>query len=188
MIVLSTLDPTSSYWLVLGGILPVGVGMALPWRPRRRTSWPRFRTQAGSGVRDQRRCPRGRRDARDRRARQHPQRPVPLGCRRGRAESAPAGLVNAAQESLGAALGIAGRLGDRGAGLATGARHAFVSGMGDALLVSAGALVVVMLILLVAIPGKKSSESQAPEDEAAEQPELEGAGDENRTRTVSLGS
>ena len=33
MIVLSTLDPSSTYWLVLGGILPVGVGMALAMAP-----------------------------------------------------------------------------------------------------------------------------------------------------------
>ena len=33
MLVLSTLDPSSTYWLVLGGILPVGVGMALAMAP-----------------------------------------------------------------------------------------------------------------------------------------------------------
>lgn len=49
--------------------------------------------------------------------------------------------------------------------MATGARLAFVDGMDAALLISVGALLVVTLVLLVAIPGKQKPARSEPEDD-----------------------
>ena len=91
--------------------------------------------------------------------------------RSGISEAAPAGapdgIVESARESLAAALGIAGHLGDAGLALATGARSAFVDGMGLALTASAGVLFVTAAVLLVAIPGRGAT-AQAAHGEDAE--------------------
>ena len=77
--------------------------------------------------------------------------------------SAPAGLVDAAQQSLGAALGIASKLGDRGSALADGARISFVDGLANAFLVSAGALVLCAVIFAVTSPAARTTDGQPEE-------------------------
>ena len=81
---------------------------------------------------------------------------------------APDGIVESARESLAAALGIAGHLGDAGLGLATGARSAFVDGMGLALTASAAVLFVTAAVLLVAIPRRQDTVSAVPEEDTEE--------------------
>jgi hypothetical protein len=81
---------------------------------------------------------------------------------------APPGLVDAARESLAAALGIASHLGSAGDALASGARLAFVDGMGLAFVTAAGLLLATAAVLLVAIPGRKPSQPARHEPEDAD--------------------
>ena len=106
MTLLSTLDLGSSYWLVLGGIVPVGVGMALAMAPATTdivAALPLHKQGVASATNDAAREVGGTLGI------------AVLGSilndqyRAGVAEAAPAsapdGLVGTAQESLGAALG-----------------------------------------------------------------------------------
>ncbi len=169
MIVLSTLDPSSTYWLVLAGILPVGIGMALAMAPATTdivAALPAHKQGVASATNDAAREVGGTLGI------------AVLGSilndqyRSGVADaapsSAPAGLVDTAQQSLGAALGIASRLGDRGSALADGARMSFVDGLAGAFLVSAGALIVCAIIFAVIIPGRQKTDGQP---EASSDPE-----------------
>ena len=161
MIVLSTLDPSSTYWLVLGGIVPVGVGMALAMAPATTdivAALPAHKQGVASATNDAAREVGGTLGI------------AVLGSilndeyRSGVAEavpsSAPAGLVDTAQQSLGAALGIAGKLGDRGTDLAVSARISFVDGLANAFLVSAGALVLCAIVFAFVIPGRQKMDDQ----------------------------
>jgi len=89
--------------------------------------------------------------------------------------SAPAGLVDTAQQSLGAALGIAGKLGDRGTDLAVSGRISFVDGLANAFLVSAGALVLCAIVFAFVIPGRQKMDDQfeALSDADADRPQAE---------------
>jgi EmrB/QacA subfamily drug resistance transporter len=153
MTLLSTLDEGSSYWLVLAGIVPVGVGMALAMAPATTdivAAVPLHKQGVASATNDAAREVGGTLGI------------AVLGSvlndqyRAGVADAAPAsapdGLVETAQESLGAALGIATRLGERGDDLALGARSAFVDGLADAFLASAAALVLCAVVFAVVIP------------------------------------
>lgn len=157
MAVFSRLGPDSSYWLLLAGLIPSGAGMALATAPATTDivgALPESKQGVGSAVNDAAREVGGTLGI------------AVLGSivnqqyRSGVAAAAPGdapiGLVHSAQDSLAAALGIAARLGDRGTGLAAGARQAFVDGIGIALITSAAALVLATLVLAVAIPGKRA--------------------------------
>ena len=154
MLVLAQLDAGSSYWLLLAGLVPVGAGMALATAPATTdivSALPASKQGVASAVNDAAREVGGTLGI------------AVLGSllnqqyRAGVADAAPAEapshLVDAARESLAAALGIATHLGEAGSGLASGARAAFVDGMGLAYLTSAGLLVAAAAVLLVAIPG-----------------------------------
>ena len=153
---LSQLGADSSYWLLLAGIVPVGAGMALATAPATTdivSAVPGNKQGVASAVNDAAREVGGTLGI------------AILGSllnqryRTGVSESAPAdapsGLVDAARESLAAALGVADRLGERGTSLADGARHAFVDGMDVALLVSAGTLFGLAVLFLFVIPAAK---------------------------------
>ena len=159
MTLLSTLDGGSSYWLVLAGILPVGVGMALAMAPATTdivSALPLHKQGVASATNDAAREVGGTMGI------------AVLGSilndqyRAGVAEAAPAsapdGLVDTAQESLGAALGIAARLGERGDALAVGARGAFVDGLAYAFLASAGALVLCAIVFALVLPRRKAQD------------------------------
>ena len=131
MLVLTQLDAGSSYWLLLAGIVPVGAGMALATAPATTdivSALPPSKQGVASAVNDAAREVGGTLGI------------AVLGSilnqqyRSGVTEAAPAaapdGIVDGARESLAAALGIASHLGDAGLSLATGARLAFVDGMG----------------------------------------------------------
>ena len=122
MCVLSQLGADSSYWLLLAGIVPVGAGMALATAPATTdvvSAVPGNKQGVASAVNDAAREVGGTLGI------------AILGSllnqryRTGVSESAPAdapsGLVDAARESLAAALGVADRLGERGTSLANGA-------------------------------------------------------------------
>ena len=121
MCVLSQLGADSSYWLLLAGIVPVGAGMALATAPATTdivSAVPGNKQGVASAVNDAAREVGGTLGI------------AILGSllnqryRTGVSESAPAdapsGLVDAARESLAAALGVADRLGERGTSLADG--------------------------------------------------------------------
>ena len=156
MLVLAQLDAGSSYWLLLSGLVPVGAGMALATAPATTdivSALPASKQGVASAVNDAAREVGGTLGI------------AVLGSllnqqyRSGVTDAAPAdappGLVDAARESLAAALGIAAHLGDAGSALAAGARLAFVDGMGLALASSAGLLFAAAAVLLVAVPGPK---------------------------------
>jgi len=167
MTLLSTLDLGSSYWLVLGGIVPVGVGMALAMAPATTdivAALPLHKQGVASATKDAAREVGGTLGI------------AVLGSilndqyRAGVAEAAPAsapdGLVGTAQESLGAALGIAARLGESGDALAVGARGAFVDGLAYAFLASAAALVLCAVVFAVVLPRRHT-----PDEPPAPMPE-----------------
>jgi hypothetical protein len=66
----------------------------------------------------------------------------------------PSQAAAAAHDSLGAALGVAGRLGAAGDTLAQAARGAFVDAMGDVALVAAAAALLGALVTLVLLPAR----------------------------------
>ncbi len=154
--VLTQLGTDSSYWLVLAGIVPIGAGMALATAPATTdivAALPEHKQGVASAVNDAAREVGGTLGI------------AVLGSvlneqyRSGVADAAPAAapdaVVQGAQQSLGAALGIASTLGDRGQQLADGARDAFTSGMVDAFSAAAGLLVLAALLFGFLIPGDK---------------------------------
>ena len=165
MLVLSRLDAGSSYWLLLAGIVPVGAGMALATAPATTDivgALPPSKQGVASAVNDAAREVGGTLGI------------AVLGSilnqqyRSGITDAAPSGapdgLVESARESLAAALGIASHLGDTGMGLATGARSAFVDGMGLAFVTSTVVLFAAAAVLLVAIPGRRPAAPVAEEE------------------------
>jgi MFS family permease len=157
MVLLSTLDETSGYWLVLGGIVPVGVGMALAMAPATTdivAAVPLHKQGVASATNDAAREVGGTLGIAVLGSVLNDQ--YRAGVAAAAPETAPEGLVDTAQESLGAALGIAARLGERGDALAAGARTAFVDGLADAFLVSAGALLLCAVVFAVVIPRRRT--------------------------------
>ena len=150
-------DANTSYWFILIGILPIGIGMALAMAPATTdivAAFPTHKQGVASATNDAAREVGGTLGI------------AILGSilnaqyRSGVAAAAPATaprkLVDAAQESLGAGLHVAMSSGDRGRTLATSARAAFMDGLSSALLVSAGALVVCALLFVALIPARRT--------------------------------
>ncbi len=165
MLVLSQLGTDSSYWLLLAGIIPVGAGMAFATAPATTdivSAVPASKQGVASAVNDAAREVGGTLGIAILGSILNQQ--YRSGVTEAAPANAPAALVDGARESLASALGIAGRLGDRGTSLADGARHAFVDGMGVALITSSAALVAALVIFIVAIPGKKAELESAQED------------------------
>jgi len=145
VLVLSLLDRSSPYWLLLTGILPVGAGMALSTVPATTgivAALPASKQGVASAVNDAAREVGGTLGI------------AVLGSvlnaayRSGWSDTVSPGpgvQVRAMQDSLPAALAIARRLGEPGAALARAAQDSFAHGMALALLVSA------ILLLLVAL-------------------------------------
>lgn len=167
--VLSQLSSGSSYWIVLAGIVPIGAGMALATSPATTdivAALPEHKQGVASAVNNAAREVGGALGI------------AVLGSvlneqyRSGVADAAPAAappaLVEGAQQSLGAALGIASTMGERGAQLATGARDAFTSGMADTLYTAGGLLLLTALLFAFLIPGKSAQNS---DDEVAAKPD-----------------
>src|SRR3954471_10381997 len=159
MLVLSTLGTTSSYWVVLCGILPIGVGMALAMAPATTdivAAVPAHKQGVASATNDAAREIGGTLGI------------AVLGSvlneqyRAGVADAAPASappeLVDTAQQSLSAALGLASHLGERAGGLADGARSAFVDGMSNAFVLSAGLLLICAVVFAALIPGRQTED------------------------------
>lgn len=133
LVIMSRLDGQSTYWHFLAGLVVFGFGMALTSTPSTTaivTSLPQAKQGVGSAVNDLSR---------------------ELGSALGiailgslfstgyasaigdRTASLPHEAAHAVQESPGAALAVAARLGDDGHGLGLAVRDAFAAGLGDAL-------------------------------------------------------
>ena len=87
--------------------------------------------------------------------------------------AAPDAVVQGAQQSLGAALGIASALGDRGQQLADGARAAFTSGMVDAFSAAAALLVLAAVLFAFLIPGEQEQITDGKVKPEQNEPPLE---------------
>jgi hypothetical protein len=74
----------------------------------------------------------------------------------------PSQAAAAAHDSLGAALGVAGRLGAAGDTLAQAARGAFVDAMGEVALVAAAAALLGALVTLVLLPARAPAHAPQP--------------------------
>jgi EmrB/QacA subfamily drug resistance transporter len=74
----------------------------------------------------------------------------------------PGRAAAAAHDSVGAALGVAGRLGAAGGPLAQAARGAFVDAMGDVALVAAAAALLGALVTLVLLPARPPARAPEP--------------------------
>jgi EmrB/QacA subfamily drug resistance transporter len=163
MTLLSTLDEGSSYWLVLAGIVPVGVGMALAMAPATTdivAAVPLHKQGVASATNDAAREVGGTLGIAVLGSVLNDQ--YRAGVAAAAPDSAPDGLVDTAQESLGAALGIAARLGERGDALGEGARTAFVDGLAVAFLGSASLLVLCAVVFAVVIPRRGKPEQLPP--------------------------
>jgi EmrB/QacA subfamily drug resistance transporter len=74
----------------------------------------------------------------------------------------PSQVAAVAQDSVGAALGAAGRLGPAGGQLAGAARGSFADAMGDAVLVGAGAVLLAALVVLAFLPARPRPTTAQP--------------------------
>jgi EmrB/QacA subfamily drug resistance transporter len=138
--VFSTAGVDSTYWLLLAGLLPLGVGMALATIPATTaivSSLPPAKQGVASAVNDLAREVGGALGI------------AVLGSAlTGRYQSGvadatahlPAQFAGHAQDALPAALAIADRLGPRGAALAETAQNAFVDGLGLAMVIAAASV------------------------------------------------
>jgi EmrB/QacA subfamily drug resistance transporter len=141
-VVLSTATTDSSYWLVLGGILPLGIGMALATTPATTaivSSLPQAKQGVASAVNDLAREVGGALGI------------AVLGSaltdryQSGVSDAAaqlPPALATHARDALPAALAIADHVGPKGAALATQAQAAFVDGLGLAMTIAAASVAV----------------------------------------------
>ena len=172
--VLTQLGSDTSYWLVLAGIVPIGAGMALATSPATTdivAALPEHKQGVASAVNDAAREVGGTLGI------------AVLGSilneqyRSGVADAAPAAtphaVVEGAQQSLGAALGIASALGDRGQQLADAARNAFISGMAEAFAASAGLLVLAALLFGFLIPKTEERTTEGNADPEQDEPPVE---------------
>lgn len=147
MLVLSMLDSGSSYWLLLAGIVPLGAGMALATAPATTgivAALPAAQQGVGSAVNDAAREVGGALGIAVLGS-------VLNGVYRSDVSSGLPGadpdVALPAQDSLPAALAVAGRLGEPGDAVAAVARDAFAQGMSIAFLVSGGVLMVLAAVL-----------------------------------------
>jgi EmrB/QacA subfamily drug resistance transporter len=150
--VLSTAGRGSSYWLLLGGLVPLGVGMALATTPATTaivSSLPQTKQGVASAVNDLAREVGGALGI-----------AVMGSALTGRYQSGiasatahlPSQQAGHAQDALPAALAIANRIGPRGAGLASQAQDAFVDGLGLALVIAAASVAAAALFVLWRAP------------------------------------
>jgi EmrB/QacA subfamily drug resistance transporter len=178
--VLTQLGYDTSYWLVLAGIVPIGAGMALATSPATTdivAALPEHKQGVASAVNDAAREVGGTLGI------------AVLGSilneqyRSGVADAAPAAtphaVVDGAQQSLGAALGIASALGDRGQQLADAVQNAFISGMAEAFAASAGLLVLAALLFGVLVPNTEHRTAEGNADPEQDEPPVEN--DEGRS-------
>jgi len=76
----------------------------------------------------------------------------------------PPSAASAASDSVGAALGVAGRIGPRASDLVQAARSAFVESMGDAALVAAGVALLGAMVALLFLPARpRATETESQE-------------------------
>jgi EmrB/QacA subfamily drug resistance transporter len=154
--VLSTAGQGSSYWLLLAGLVPLGVGMALATTPATTaivSSLPQAKQGVASAVNDLAREVGGALGI------------AVLGSAlTGRYQSGvsdatahlPAQLAGHAEDALPAALAIADRLGAQGSSLASAAQSAFVDGLGLAMVIAAAAVAVAGVFVLWRAPRKST--------------------------------
>jgi EmrB/QacA subfamily drug resistance transporter len=160
--VLAQLGPDSSYWVVLAGILPIGAGMALATSPATTdivSALPEHKQGVASAVNDAAREVGGTLGIAVLGSVLNEQYRSALADRAPAA--APESVVERAQQSLGAALGMAAHLGDGGRELAAAAREAFTGGAADAFYLSTGLLCGAALLLGFLIPGRSQPERDA---------------------------
>ncbi|MGA8217208.1 MAG: MFS transporter, partial [Solirubrobacterales bacterium] len=150
--VFSTADQGSTYWLLLAGLVPLGVGMALATTPATTaivSSLPRAKQGVASAVNDLAREVGGALGI------------AVLGSAlTGRYQSGvagatahlPAQLAGHAEDALPAALAIADRLGPPGTGLGSSAQTAFVDGLGLAMVIAAASVAVAAVFVLWRAP------------------------------------
>jgi EmrB/QacA subfamily drug resistance transporter len=169
--IMSTLDAGSSYWPFLGGLVVFGIGMAFTSTPSTTaivTSLPRAKQGVASAMNDVSRevgsaigiavlgslFSSGYRDA-------VAPATAPL----------PDEAAHAADESAGAGLAIAERLGEPGAALDTAVRNAFATGLADAM--RAGTLIAILAAAFVAWRAPRRTDRPDPVSlEPAAQPIL----------------
>lgn len=154
--VLSTAGQGSSYWLLLAGLVPLGVGMALATTPATTaivSSLPQAKQGVASAVNDLAREVGGALGI------------AVLGSAlTGRYQSGvsdatahlPAQLAGHAHDALPAALAIADRLGSQGSSLASAAQSAFVDGLSLAMVIAAASVAVAALFVLWRAPRKSA--------------------------------
>jgi EmrB/QacA subfamily drug resistance transporter len=150
--VLSTAGQDSTYWLLLAGLLPLGVGMALATIPATTaivSSLPQAKQGVASAVNDLAREVGGALGI------------AVLGSAlTGRYQSGvsdaaaqlPPELASHARDALPAALAIADRVGPQGAGLAAQAQSAFVDGFGLAMVIAAASVAVAAVFVFWRAP------------------------------------
>jgi EmrB/QacA subfamily drug resistance transporter len=150
--VFSTADEDSTYWLLLAGLIPLGVGMALATIPATTaivSSLPQAKQGVASAVNDLAREVGGALGI------------AVLGSAlTGRYQSGvadatahlPAQFAGHAEDALPAALAIADRLGPQGAGLAQSAQSAFVDGLGLAMVIAAASVAVAAVFVFWRAP------------------------------------
>ncbi len=150
--VLSTAGRDTTYWLLLAGLVPLGVGMALATTPATTaivSSLPKAKQGVASAVNDLAREVGGALGI------------AVLGSAlNGRYQSGvesatthlPAQFADHAKDALPAALAIADRLGPKGAALAAQAQNAFVDGLGLALVIAAASVAVAAVFVLWRAP------------------------------------
>ena len=151
-IVLSTAGQESTYWLLLAGLLPLGIGMALATTPATTaivSSLPKAKQGVASAVNDLAREVGGALGI------------AVLGSaltgryQSGVAEATahlPGRFASHAHYALPAALAIAERIGPQGANLASSAQAAFVDGLGLAMVIAAASVAVAALFVFWRAP------------------------------------
>ena len=164
--VFSTADQGSTYWLLLAGLVPLGVGMALATTPATTaivSSLPRAKQGVASAVNDLAREVGGALGI------------AVLGSAlTGRYQSGvagatahlPAQLAGHAEDALPAALAIADRLGPPGTGLGSSAQTAFVDGLGLAMVIAAASVAVAAVFVLWRAPREAVKSQPASESDA----------------------
>ena len=151
-LVFSTAGTDSSYWLLLGGLIPLGVGMALATTPATTaivSSLPQAKQGVASAVNDVAREVGGALGIAVLGS------ALTDGYQSGVADATaqlPPELGQHAQDALPAALAISQQLGPRGADLAAAAQSAFVDGLGVATLIGAGALAIAAIFVFWRAP------------------------------------
>src|SRR4051812_5455710 len=160
-LILSTLDPSSSYWAFLAGLLPFGAGMALAGAPATTAivaSLPREKQGVASAVNDVSRELGGALGI------------AVLGSVMNAAyrsgvtdasQSVPAGAREQATASLAGAQHVGAQLGQTGQVLIGQAQAAYMDGFGAALIAGAAALLLGAVFVALRAPGRVESRENA---------------------------